>query len=150
MYYNKLIKRGKLIKYWTFFGGEFKSSFKFNYNFFSVIYGVNFYINFNKLIFSIKNILPVFLSASLSKGKILFVATKWLYSKIIHNKFYLSLTKELIYEKSGVFSNFSYLNNEFFNKLDFNKNPSLLIFFSLQDKDLLVFEARKKKSLQWD
>jgi ribosomal protein S2 len=79
------------------------------------------------------------------KGKVLFVATKWLYSRIIYDRSYLSLPKELIYRKPGVFSNFSYLSDIFFEDLDFNKNPSVLVFFRIKDKDYLVLEAKKKK-----
>ena len=145
MYYNQLIKRGKLIKYWIFFGGEFKSSFKINYNYFSVIYLTNVYFNFNKLIFSIKNVLPFLLNISCVKGKIIFVATKWLYSKIIYHPFYLSLIKDLVYRNPGIFSNISYLKDLFFNKLDFNTIPTVLIFFYFKDKDYLLREAKKKK-----
>ena len=59
-----------------FFGGKIKTSFKFNYNFFSVIYNNNMYINFNKLFFLIKSLLPIFFSVFLTQGKILFIATK--------------------------------------------------------------------------
>lgn len=145
MYYNQLIKRGRLVKYWMFWGGSLSMSFKFNYNFFSIIYKINFFNNINKLIFSIKNLLPLCLNISYLKGKILFVASKCLYSKILRNNIFLSLTKELIYWKPGVFSNFSCLSENFFNKLDFKKNPAILIFFSYRDNDYLVMEAKKKK-----
>jgi ribosomal protein S2 len=145
VYYNKLIKRNKLIKYWVFFGGEFKLNFKLNYNFFSIVYSNNLYISLNKLILCIKNILPLFINISFLKGKVLFITSKWLYSKIIYNKFYLSLTKELLYVKTGIFSNFSKLSDIFFNNIDFRTNPSILIFFFFKDKDYLILEAKKKK-----
>ncbi len=145
MYYNQIIKRGKLIKYWIFFGGDLRITFKYNYNYFSVLYLANVFININKLIFSIKNVLPLLFNISNAKGKIIFVATKWLYSKIIYHRFYLSLIKDLVYRKPGVFSNISYLKDQFFNKLDFNKIPTILIFFYFNDKDYLLHEAKKKK-----
>ena len=73
------------------------------------------------------------------------IAARWLYSKVIYNKAYLSLPKELIYRKAGVFSNFSILSDSFFSNLDLNKNPLILVFFSIKNKDYLVLEAKKKK-----
>jgi len=145
MYYNQLIKRGKLIKYWIFFGGDLKTTFKYNYDYLITLYVSNVYINLNKLIFSIKNVLPVLCNVSNSKGQIIFVATKWFYSKVIYQGFFLSLIKHLVFRKPGVFSNLSYLKDQFFNKLDFNRLPSILIFFYLKDKDFLLKEAKKKK-----
>jgi hypothetical protein len=115
-----------------------KLNFKLNFNFFSVIYNANLYANFNKLLFSIKNVLPLFISVSCTKGKFLFVASQWLYSKIIYDKSYLSLTKELVYQQSGVFSNFSRISEFCFKKLDFDKNPSVLIFFFFKEKEHLI------------
>lgn len=145
MYYNKLIKRNKLVKYWLFFGGKFKLNFQLNLNFFSVIYNFNLYSNLNKLLFSIKNVIPLFLNISYSKGTVIFIASKWLYSKIIYNKLYLSLIKELVYQQSGIFSNFSRISEFCFQKLNFNKNPCILVFFFFKEKDYLILEAKKKK-----
>ena len=149
MYYNKLIKRNKLIKYWLFFGGALRLNFKLNFNFFSVIYNLNLYSNLNKLIFSIKNVIPLFLSISYAKGNIVFVASKWVYSKIIYNKTYLCLVKELMYQQPGIFSNFSRISDFCFKKLNFNKNPSVLVFFFFKEKDYLILEAKKKNTNSW-
>ena len=102
-------------------------------------------MDFNKLIFSIKNILPLILNISRVKGQIIFIATKWLYSKILYQNFFLSLVKDFVYRNSGIFSNISYLKEIVFNKLDFNKIPTLLIFFYFKDKNYLLQEAKKKK-----
>ena len=61
-YYQTLIKKKKLIKFWIFFGFNFKKIFKINYEFLNVIYNKNSFLNFKKLIYAIKKILPLFLN----------------------------------------------------------------------------------------
>jgi len=51
----------------------------------------------------------------------------------------------LIYQQSGIFSNFSRISEFCFQKLNFNKNPSILVFFFFKKKDYLILEAKKKK-----
>lgn len=109
------------------------------------MYSSNFFINFKKLIFSLKNILPLFLYRLKRKGKVMFITGNELYSKTVYNLSYLSSIKELVDCKLGIFSNFFRLRTTFFKKLDFNSFPAILVFFCFEKKDSLLLEAKKKK-----
>lgn len=50
-----------------------------------------------------------------------------------------------MYQQPGIFSNFSRISDFCFKKLNFNKNPSVLVFFFFKEKDYLILEAKKKK-----
>ena len=69
MYYKKLLKRNKLIKFWIFFGGNY--SYKLNYKFLTIFYNNSYYFNIKYLFDSIKKVLPIFLNNSSVKSKFL-------------------------------------------------------------------------------
>jgi len=143
MYYNKLIKRNRLIKFWIFFGGNY--SYRFNYKFLNTFYDKCFFFNLKYLFSSLKRVLPLFLNISNLNGRFLFVSENWLFCKSCYDKTYLSFIKNLIIKKSGgMFSNFSFFSYQFLKGLDFKINPVLLVFFSFKEKFFLVKEAKKK------
>jgi len=145
-YYQTLIKKKKLIKFWIFFGFNFKKIFKINYEFLNVIYNKNSFLNFKKLIYAIKKILPLFLNLLKLNSNILFVLSNFFYCQTIYQNFYFSIIKKFQNNiKKGIFSNFSITNLKIIDFLDFYFNPSILIFFYLNENQLLLYESKKKK-----
>lgn len=145
MYYKKLIRYKKLIKFWIFFGNNFKNIFKINFETLNILYNKNCFLDFQTLILNIKIIFPLFLNIFKSKGTILFISTKFFYYQTIFKKYYFSIIKKLLNVKSiGIFTNFSVLSHRIFKNLDFKFNPSVIFFFYLKKNIFLLIESKKK------
>ena len=143
-YYKKLVNRKKLIKFWVFFGNNYKNIFKSNFQNINILYTNYYFLDIKKLVLSLKNILPIFINMVKCKGNLLFVSTKFLYHQTIYKNHYFSIIKKLINVKSGIFTNFSVSSYKSFKQLDFKLNPSLAIFFSLKNNNTLLMESKKK------
>ena len=144
MYYNKLIKKKKLIKFWIFLGGDFKSVFRLNYNILNFLYQKYAFVSIEKILISLKKLVPLTLGLKTSSSNICFVGTKSLFSKTIGSINSISIAKKIFFRKAGIFTNFSICSFNVFTDLDFWRNPSLLIFFYLSEKDRLLLESKKK------
>lgn len=142
-YYDKLIKKTKLLNFWTFSGTELKSVFLLNYKFIFCFYKKNVFFEYTNCVSSIKKIFPILHSTINNKSNILFVGTKCFYAQ-----FFLSLKSKLISQliegKIGTFTNFIIEGFKFFNGTKLKKNPSLIIFFNISINDFLLVEAKKK------
>lgn len=144
MYYKKIISRKKLIKFWLFYSGDLKNTFKTNYQFLTVFYNKGSFLDFKNLSFSIKKLLPLFLDIVKNKEQFLFSSTSGLYSKSMTSNTYTSFVRDLnTPNKGGLFTNFASISFQLFTKFKFN--PSILILFYFNDPDFLIFEAKKKK-----
>ena len=145
MQYKKILFRKKLIKFWIFYSGNLKNTFKINYQFLTVFYNNGCFLDFKKLSFSIKKLLPLFLDMVKNKQDFIFVATEGIYSKSIISNSYLSFVRDLTTIKSGLFTNFSSINFHLITKFKIKSNPVALILFHFKNPAFLVFEAKKKK-----
>jgi len=96
------------------------------------------------LVLFIKKILPLFFSVSKKNGNILFVASRFLYSKTIFKNVYNVYGKELIHSQPGVLSNFSVTSYNSFQQIDFKQAPSILIFFNYIRNNYLLKEGKNK------
>ena len=89
-YYYKLIKRNKLINFWSFSGKDLKQACSLNYKFIFCFYKKNILFNFNTFISIVKKICPLFYSIVDNNGTILFIGTKNIYlQNISKNNFFL-------------------------------------------------------------
>ena len=143
-YYKKLVNRKKLIKFWVFFGSNYKNIFKSNFQNLNILYTNSYFLDIKKLILNLKNIFPIFINTTKYKGNLLFVSTKFLYHQTIYKNHYFAILKKLTHIKSGIFTNFSVSSYKLFKELDFKSNPSLAIFFSLKNNNTLLMESKKK------
>ena len=137
-YYTNLINRKKLIKFWIFFGNNYKNIYKNNYQTLNILYKNHCFLNFKILILNLKIILPLLINSIKYKGNLLFVSTKFLYCQTIYKNYYFSIIKKLINTKSGIFTNFSVSSYKFFQKLNFKINPCFIFFFSLKNNYFLL------------
>lgn len=144
MYSKKLIKLKKLKKFWIFFSGNLKTTFKVNYLFINYLYNNGCFNDLKILVLLIKRLLPLFFNISKKKGNVLFVSSRCLYSKTIFKNNYNVYGKELIQSKPGVLSNFSITSYSSFQKIDFKKTPSVLIFFNYIRNTYLLKEGKNK------
>ena len=142
MYYKKLLKKALLKKYWVFFSGVVKGSFKINYIFLTAIYSTNCFMDLNLLIFSIKRLIPIVASIVKTKNDFLFIGTRFLYSKTVSNANFL--THQLVSRNPGIFSNFSITSFYSINKIAIKKLPKIIFFFYLKKNDHLLREAKLK------
>lgn len=142
-YYSKLIKKTKLLNFWTFSGTELKSVFLINYKFIFCFYKKNLFFDYTNCVSVVKNILPILHSTINNKANVLFVGTKCFYAQI-----FLSLKSknisQLIEGKIGTFTNFIIEGFKFFNGTKLKKNPSLIFFFNISINDFLIVESKKK------
>lgn len=142
MYYIKLLKKTILKKYWVFFCGNFKNIFPINYMFFNSLYSVHCFTDIKTLLISIKRVIPLLVSIIKTKIDSLFIGTRFLYSKTISLK--LFLTHQLTVRNPGIFSNFSITSFYTMYKIALNSLPKLIFFLYLQENDSLVKEAKIK------
>lgn len=88
----------------------------------------------------------MFLNLLKLNSNILFVLSNFFYCQTIYQNFYFSIIKKFQNNiKKGIFSNFSITNLKIIDFLDFYFNPSILIFFYLNENQLLLYESKKKK-----
>jgi len=88
----------------------------------------------------------LFLNLLKLNSNILFVLSNFFYCQTIYQNFYFSIIKKFQNNiKKGIFSNFSITNLKIIDFLDFYFNPSILIFFYLNENQLLLYESKKKK-----
>jgi ribosomal protein S2 len=142
-YYNRLIKKTKLLNFWTFSGIELKNIFILNYRFIFCFYKKNVFFEYNNCVSAVKAIFPILHSIVDNKSKILFAGTKYFYTQSffpLKSKF----ISKLIDTKVGSFTNFVIEGFKFFNK-NLKKNSSLIFFFNLSTNDFLLVESKKKK-----
>lgn len=144
MYSKKLIQSKKLKKFWVFFSGNLKTTFKINYLFINNLYNNGCFTDLKILVLFIKRLLPLFFNISKNEGNVLLVASRFLYSKIIFKNTYKVYGKELIQGQPGVLSNFSTTSYSHFQKLDFKTPPSVLIFFNFVQNNYLLKEGKNK------
>jgi len=145
-YYNKLIKKTKLLNFWTFSGIELKNIFLFNYKFIVCFYKKNVLFEYNNCISIVKNVFPILHSMVNNKAKILFAGTQRFYAQSFFSQKTKSISK-LIEGKVGGFTNFIIEGFKFFNDIKLKKNSSLIIFFNLSVNNFLLVESKKKKIL---
>lgn len=142
MYYKKLLKKVILKKYWILLSDEVQGSFKINYMFFHSIYSTHCFINLNLLIFSIRRLIPILFLATKTKRDLLFIGTRFLYSKTVSNNNFL--THQLVYRNPGIFSNFSITSFYTMNKIAIKSVPKVIFFFYFKKNDYLLKEAKLK------
>ena len=129
MYYSKIIKKIILRKYAIILCGHTKNLFKTNYYFMNSFYSSNCFTDINILIIAIKKIIPLLMSI-LKKRNLLFIGTRFLYSKTISNSIFLS--HKLVIRKPGIFSNFSITSFYSMYKVALKKIPNVIFFFYLK------------------
>jgi len=144
MYYSKIIKRNKLIKLWILLGGQFIYTFRSNYKMLSSLYDQNCFLNINSLYFSIKSILPIFLNIYKFKSNCLFIATRYIYSKIVTTNKNNSIIKILLEKNSGIINNPSFYNFKSNKYQKIAYNSSILVFFYAKENNKLIIEGKKK------
>jgi ribosomal protein S2 len=142
-YYNRLIKKTKLLNFWTFSGIKLKNIFLLNYGFLFCFYKKNVFFEYTNCISIVKTIFPILHSIIDNNAKILFAGTKYFYTQSflsVKSKFVSKLTEV----KMGSFTNFVIEGFKFFHKT-LKKNSSLIFFFNLSKNDFLLTESKKKK-----
>lgn len=142
-YYNKLIKKTKLLNFWTFSGVSLKNTFILNYKFIFCLYQKSSFFEQNNCVAVFKTIFPILHSIVDNKANILFVGTKCFYAQ----SFYALKSRfvsKLLEAKMGAFTNFITQGFNFFSNEKLNKNPSMVFFFNLSTNDFLLLEAKKK------
>ena len=142
-YYNKLIKKTKLLNFFTFSGVSLKNTFLLNYKFLFCLYQKSSFFEQNNCITTFKTIFPLLNSIVDNKAKILFVGTKCFYAQSFSSLKSKFISK-LVEAKMGTFTNFITEGFKFFNNEKLSKNPSLIFFFNLSTNDFLLLEAKKK------
>ena len=119
-----------------------KGVFKINYMFFHSLYSVNCFTDINYLLLSIKRVIPLLLSVINSKTDLLFIGTRFLYSKTMSKKIFL--THQLTIRNPGIFSNFSITSFYTMYKIALKDLPKIIFFFFLKENDSLLKEAKIK------
>ena len=141
-YYNKLINRNKLKKFWSFLGSDSKKAFPINYKFIWCFYKNRTFFDFNVCMIGFKKIFPIFNSIFSNNGDFLFIGTSYIYSSSIHNvNSILQLRSGRV---GGILTNFSLYGYNNFNLLSANKVPSVILFFNTFENYFAVLEAKKK------
>lgn len=119
-----------------------KGGFKINYMFFNSLYSVNCFTDINYLLLSIKRVIPLLVSILKTKTDLLFIGTRFLYSKTMSKKIFL--THQLTIRNPGIFSNFSITSFYTMYKIALKNLPKILFFFFLNEHDSLLKEAKIK------
>lgn len=144
MYSNKLIQHYKLIKFWTFFGNNFKMIFKTNFKDLNSFYNLNCFLEFKYFFLNFKKIIPLLINLSKINNNLLFIFNKSLYSQTFLSKSYSNI-KNINNQKLGLFTNFSTISCNNLVCLDIKKIPCFLISFFLNTNNMLLLEGKKKK-----
>ena len=147
-YYNKLIKKTKLLNFWTFSGIELKSIFLFNYKSIIFFYRQNVFVEYSNCVSVIKSIFPILNSIIDNQARVLFVGTQCFYTQSFFQPKSKFVSK-LIERKVGGVTNFILEGFKFFNNTTFKKNSSLIIFFNISMNDFLLIESKKKKNSKY-
>ncbi len=143
MYYKKLIKRYKLIKFWTFFGNNFNMVFKINFKNLTCIYKCNYFVDLQYIFLNIKKILPLIINTVKKNKNYLFLFNKSFYSQTVLKNNY-STIKESGNIKLGLFTNFSIIIYNATHFLDIKTLPCFLICFFLNENNNLFLESKKQ------
>jgi ribosomal protein S2 len=125
-----------------FWGGNIKSSFPINYALLTTVYTTKCFTHINLLILTIKRLIPTVASTVKTKNDILFIGTRFLYSKTVSNVNFL--THQLITRNPGIFSNFSITSFYTMNGVAIKRLPTMLFFFYVKKTDYLLKEAKLK------
>jgi ribosomal protein S2 len=142
-YYDKLIKKTKLLNFWTFSGTELKSVFILNYKFIFCFYKKNLFFEYTQCVSVVKNIFPVLHSSINNKANILFVGTKYFYIQVF-SSLKSKVVSQLIEGKIGTFTNFIIDGFKSFSSTKLKKNASLIFFLNVSINDFLLVESKKK------
>lgn len=148
LYKSYLIRRTELIKFWSFFGFDFKYIFRINYKFLYLFYNKFCFIKFKLLVKYIYKLIPLFLNLQNKNGNILYVLTKAIYSQTIISNFYFPYRKELFLSSNIAYKKFSIKKKVDYNFWNWNfldnwkKKPSFIFFWC--KKNNLVIESKKK------
>jgi len=143
MYYKKLINQKKLIKLWANFRNNIKNIFEINYQILTFFYNNNCFVDYKKLILGIKRILPIVINSNDSSNIFFFILTEGFYNQTISNRYYSNF-KKFQSNKLGVCTNFSIINYNLSNKLDYKINPCFLFLFYATENYSIVIEGKKK------
>lgn len=103
---------------------------------------MNCFTHINLLIFTIKRLIPTVASIVKTKNDILFIGTRFLYSKTVSNVSFL--THQLITRNPGIFSNFSITSFYYMNGVSTKRLPTVIFFFYVKKTDYLLKEAKLK------
>jgi hypothetical protein len=141
LYYKKLLMRKKLVKYWLFFNGSLGRVFKSSYMFFGITNKNSCFLNLSFLIGGIKKLTPLFLMLSKTGGNVCFVTVDYMYGMVVATSMF---TKQLIFAREGVFTNFAARSYALFHSLDFLLNPAVVIFLNQKRTCGLLYETRIK------
>jgi ribosomal protein S2 len=146
-YYTKLISRTKLISFWIFSGNDLKLVFRDNYKLLSLIYNKKAIIDFNRLIFDIQKVIPLFNTFCSSGAELLFVGFNSMYSQTIHSYNSSNIGNQFFEWKVGTLTNFSLQGFGVVKHWKLTNQPSVLFFLHQQNNNLLLLEAKKKNLL---
>jgi ribosomal protein S2 len=142
MYKTKILHRFILQKYWVLFFGGLKGTFSINYMFFNALYSEHCFYDMVSLVRSIQKSMPLLFSLKKTKVDLLFIGTRFLYSKTTTST--LFLVSQLTNRNPGIFSNFSITSFYSMHNLALKKPPQIIFFLYLQGNDTLVREAKIK------
>lgn len=142
-YYTLLFSRKKFINLYSFSNDALKKVFPSNYKFIFCFYKCNIFINFNKLIFTVKKLIPLFFTVVANRGKCLFIGNKHLYFQTICQ---INTNNDLKLNnlRIGTFSNFFLINDSLFKNLISQKKISIIFFLNCVENKLFLIEAKKK------
>lgn len=143
MYYKKLVKQKKLVQLWINVKNNIKNIFEINYQMLTFLYRNNCFLDYKRLIFEIKNILPLITSLSSSGSVFFYIFSDSFYNQSIGIKYH-SFINKLQNKNLGVFTNFSSINGKLANILDYKVIPCFIFIFYVMENDLLLIESKKK------
>lgn len=146
-YYTKLISRTKLISFWIFSGNDLKVVFRDNYKLLSLIYSKKAIIDFNRLIFDIQKVIPLFNTFCSSGTEILFVGSNSMYSQTVHSDNNSNIGNQLFEWKVGTLTNFSLQGFSVVKHWKLTQQSSMIFFLHQQNNNLLLLEAKENNLL---
>lgn len=141
-YYTKLINRTKLLSFWTFSGHDLKIVFRENYKLLSLIYNKKSIIDFNRLIFDIQKVIPLFHIFRSSEIELLFVNSNSIYSQTIHSENKSNTAIQLLEWKVGTLTNFSLQGFRIVKHRKLKSQPSVIFFLNQNNNKLLLLESK--------
>lgn len=143
-YYNKLISRTLLLKFWVFSGTNLKTVFLNNYKLLNFAYQKKSILDFDNLIFGIKKVIPVFKHLSRISANILFISSTSIYKQTTYLNTCFQKASYLNEWNVGVLTNFSLQGFPWFKHHNISNQPSLVVFLSFEENLLLLLESKSK------
>lgn len=144
LYYNKLISRTLLLKFWVFSGTDIKNIFVSNYKLLNFLYKKKSIVDFDNLLFGIKKLIPIFKTLCAASTNILFFSSNSVYNQTLHSEISFQKASILKDWKVGTLSNFSLQGFHLFNHQNLNIQPSIVICLNFQENSLLLLESKSK------